>query len=63
MSKPKLPKFTVYVKRTYDFTAEIEAASINDAIAIAGQLEIDELVDAPGDALDSEHEIWGVVKS
>jgi hypothetical protein len=63
MSKPKLPKFTVYVKRTYHFTAEIEAPSLDDAIAIAGQWDIEELTDAPGEILESEHEIYGVVKS
>jgi hypothetical protein len=58
--KTKTPVFTVWVKRDHFFTAEIKADSLADALGKVKEMDIDQLLDAPGETMDSEHKITGV---
>lgn len=60
MSKPKKPKFVVNVQRKHWFTAEITADSLEEALETARKMDIDVLLDAPGETIDSEFRITGV---
>lgn len=62
MKKPKKPKFDVWVRRDHLFTAKIEADSLEQALEIAKSMDIDQLVDAPGETIDSEHKFTAVLE-
>jgi hypothetical protein len=61
--KEKLPKFDVWVKRTHTFTATVSAKTLEDAVILAKNMNEQQLLDAPGEEIDSEHELTAVMKS
>jgi len=62
MAKKKQPKFQVWIHRNQYFTAEIVANSIAEALEIANKMSTDELVDAPGEHVDDDHKITGIME-
>ena len=62
MSKKKQPTFDVWVERKHTFTVKIIANSLEEALAEARKMSIDELLDAPGETVDSEHEFTAVMR-
>ncbi len=63
MTKPKKQTFDVYVRRNHFFTATIEAATLDQALEIANNMTEDDLLDAPGDTLESVFDIEGALKN
>lgn len=63
MKNKKAKTFNVWVRRVHTFTAIIEADSLEEALASANAMSESELLDVPGDTIDSEYEITGVLKS
>lgn len=62
MSKKKAKTFDVWVRRDHLFTSKIEADTLEDALVIAKSMSIDDLVDAPGETIDSEHRFTAVLE-
>lgn len=58
----KAKTFDVWVRRDHYFTAKIKAQSLAHALEIALSMKIDQLIDAPGETIDSEHKITGVME-
>lgn len=64
MSKKKdVKKFDVWVRRDHTFTATIEADTSEEAIATAKSMTIEQLVDAPGETMDSDHKFTAVLEA
>lgn len=55
--------FDVWVKREHTFTAEIKAESLEEALNFAKEMSIEQLVDAPGETIDSDHKFTAVLES
>jgi len=53
----------VWVKREHSFTATIKADSLEQALETAKGLTIDELIDLPGETVDSEHKFTAVMET
>jgi len=62
VAKKNQPKFQIWVRRDHYFTADIVANSIAEALEIANKMSIDELVDAPGEQVDDDHKITGIME-
>lgn len=59
----KKKTFDVWVKREHTFTATIKADSLEDALALARTWPIEDLVDAPGETIESEHKFTAVLEA
>jgi hypothetical protein len=59
----KKPKYDVWIKREHTFTAKIQANTFEEALETAKLMSIDDLLGAPGETVDSEHEITGILKA
>ena len=55
-------KFDVWIKREYSFTVKIKAETLEEALAIAKSMTIEQLVNAPGEEVDSEHTFTAVME-
>lgn len=62
MSKSKLNEYTIYVKVMVYTTRTVKAASFSEAIKLAEELDVRDIVDFTGDYLDGSIEITGVYK-
>lgn len=64
MSKKKeAKKFDVWVKRDHIFSVTIETDTLEQALEIAKQMSIDDLLDAPGEQIESEHKFTAVMEA
>jgi len=64
MAKKKdVKKFDVWVCREDTFTAQVEADTLEQALEIAKGMTIDDLVDAPGEMIESEHKFTAVIEA
>lgn len=63
MTKKDVKKFDVWVKRDHLFTATIKADTLEQALETARNMDIDELLDAPGETVDSEHKFTSVMEA
>ena len=61
MSKQKV--FDVWVERKHLFTVKIKADTLEEALQIARQMNIDKLLDADGETIDSEHRLTSVMEA
>lgn len=59
----KKTTFDVWIKRDHTFTAKIKADSLEEALATAKSMSIEQLVDAPGESIDSEHKFTAVLEA
>lgn len=55
--------FDVWVKRDHMFTAKIKAETLEEALSLAKAMSIEQLVDAPGETIDSDHVFTAVLES
>jgi hypothetical protein len=63
MSKKKKAKtFDVWIKREHIFTAKIKGDTLEEALALAKSMTIEQLLDAPGETIDSEHRFTAVME-
>jgi hypothetical protein len=60
--KKDTKKFDVWIRRVDTFTATIEADTLEQALELAKTYSIDELSDAPGENIDSEHRFTAVIE-
>ena len=60
--KKKTSAFDVWVKEVRTFTAIVEADTLEQALDLARHMSGDELNGCPGDMVDSDIEIIGVMK-
>jgi hypothetical protein len=56
-------KFDVWVKRDHIFTAKIKADTLEEALATAKSMTIEQLIDAPGETVESEHTFTAVMEA
>ncbi len=63
MAKKENKKFDIWVRRDHLFTAKIKADTLEQALEIAKSMSIDQLVEAPGETVDSEHKFTAVMES
>lgn len=61
--KKNVTKFEVWVKRDHLFTAKIEADTLEEALSTAKAMTIEQLLDAPGETVDSEHQFTTVMEA
>jgi len=61
MKNKKTKSFDVWVRRVHTFTAIIRAESLEEALTTAKTMSESELLGLPGDTIDSEYEITGVL--
>ena len=59
----KQQTFDVWVKRDHLFTAKIKADSLEQALEKAKAMSIEQLVDAPGETIDSDHKLTAVMEA
>ena len=59
--KKEVKKFDVWVKRTHTFTATLEVDTLEEALERAKQMDLDMLLDAPGETIESEHVFTAVM--
>lgn len=63
MSKKKVvKKFDVWVRRDHTFTVTIAADTLEEALAAAKGMSIEDLVDASGETIDSDHKFTAVME-
>jgi hypothetical protein len=60
--KKKDKKFDVWVLREYSFTAKIKADSLEEALEAAKGMSIYQLLDAPGEEIDSNHTFTAIMQ-
>ncbi len=61
--KKKKTYFDVWVRRDHSFTAKIEAENLEQAIERAKGMTIEQLMDVPGETVDSEHRFTAVLEA
>jgi hypothetical protein len=59
----KKKTFDVWIRRDHHFSAKIKADSLEQALETAKQMSIEQLVDAPGETIDSEHKFTAVLEA
>jgi hypothetical protein len=55
-------KFDVWVKRDHIFTVKIKAETLEEALATAKLMSIEQLIDASGETVDSEHTFTAIME-
>jgi len=61
--KKNVKRFDVWVRRDHQFTAKIKADTLEQALEIAKLMTIEQLMDAPGETIDSEHKFTAVMEA
>ena len=62
-TKKNVKKFDVWIRRDHQFTAKIEADTLEEALAIAKTMSIEDLLDIDGETIDSEHKFTAVMEA
>jgi len=58
----KKQTYDVWVRRDHLFTAKIKADSLEGAFQLAKSMSIEQLMDAPGETVESEHKLTAVME-